>query len=507
MQETQEWFDAAIIGDAGKIISLLEQSAISDVNIKQNGETALQIAVNFGNESAVQQLLRCHADPNIGHDSDGITPLMTAADGGFLGIVRLLMAANADLNMKDKGGSMALNYAKKALRQDVIEELVNAGAKSSPQRIVIVMGAGFTRAFLPQAPLLMDNYGIEDGLTNKYQHLSYARDILRNELKRGRQHGEGYVDLERLMTRLAGGMPYDASHAATNQLNSLLDDVKLLFLKKLEKAREDFHDDAKTAMKALATDCLNKQATIITFNYDEFFDEMLFDAAKKEASPEHRWNPDRGYGFFCKSSGQLVGSTPGRFEYRQTAVRMLKLHGSVNWRVMFGAQEPFQIDTIYHHSKWYHDINPNNPNDEQLEYFQSLPKQFEAQPLIVPPILTKSALNVQPILRYLWEQAYDALIGADKVIFVGYSLPVTDIAASFIFPEAMSDVTDIEVVGWVDCNASLEDQIAKQKELMNSYRRVFPGLRDDQFRFDGARAWAKSFITPVSEPTETTTSV
>lgn len=499
----QEWFEAALNPDYTVIKSLFDQKLVTDVNIKQSGETSLLIAASTGNENVVTYLVQSSADVNIGRTSDGKTPLMAAAAAGYTRIVLYLLQAKADLHQKDSYGDMALHYAKKAGQREIVVTLVGEGARSDPERIVIVMGAGFTRAFLPKAPLLLDNYGIEGVLTTKYQHLRYAREILHDELTRGSHHGAGYVDLERLMTRLVGGMPYDAGHAATDQLNSLLNDVKLLFLIRLEKAREDFNHCAKEAMKALALDCLNKQATIITFNYDEFFDEMLFETS----SLENPWNPNRGYGFFCKSSGQLFGSNPGPVQYHPTAVRMLKLHGSVNWRVMSGAHEPFQMDTIYHHSIWYLAGNPEKPNQEEQEFSRSLPKQFEAQPLIVPPILTKSALNAQPILRYLWEQAYDALTVADRVIFVGYSLPVTDIAASFLFQESMSYVPDIEVVGWVDCNASLEDQIAKQEELMNSYRRVFPGLRDDQCRFDGARAWAESFITPVTKPAGTTTPV
>ena len=70
---------------------------------------------------------------------------------------------------------------------------------SSASRKVFVLGAGFTKAFFPGAPLMMDDYGL-DSLLDKFQEFELARRILKLELERD-QKKAGQVNMERLMTR------------------------------------------------------------------------------------------------------------------------------------------------------------------------------------------------------------------------------------------------------------------------------------------------------------------
>src|SRR5467141_3782972 len=77
-----------------------------------------------------------------------------------------------------------------------------------PEQLVFVLGAGFTRAFVPKAPLLIDNYDIPP-LRERFASFSHAATILEDALT---ERTDGRIDLERLMTRLAG-MPYDTSDA------------------------------------------------------------------------------------------------------------------------------------------------------------------------------------------------------------------------------------------------------------------------------------------------------
>lgn len=70
---------------------------------RQSGQryTALLYAVRGGHTATVHALLRAKADSNI-HEQDDIfdTPLTLAAWQGHLPIVRLLVAAGADLNLR-----------------------------------------------------------------------------------------------------------------------------------------------------------------------------------------------------------------------------------------------------------------------------------------------------------------------------------------------------------------------------------------------------------------------
>ncbi len=82
---------------------------------------------------------------------------------------------------------------------------------------VYVLGAGFTKAFLPDAPLLKDHYGTAQ-LAETFERFSYSSrpiDLERNRL------GDGRIDIERLLSRLDGKMPYDFERGVTTELNLL----------------------------------------------------------------------------------------------------------------------------------------------------------------------------------------------------------------------------------------------------------------------------------------------
>ncbi len=116
---------------------------------------------------------------------------------------------------------------------------------------------------------------------------------------------------------------------------------------------------------------------------------------------------------------------------------------------------------------------------------------IEPVPFIVPPILTKTDLNEQPILQLIWTRAYELLQQADQVIFIGYSLPVTDIAAAQLFSEARGPLyPTIPVVQVVNYAAKK----GERGKIKSAYRRVYPRLSDDCFHFDGALEWAKRFV-------------
>lgn len=71
----------------------------------------LKTATVMGDGAAVKELLDDGKDPNA-RQSDGITPLMIAANGNDLGIAAMLLARGADPNLRAAGGMNALSVAK-----------------------------------------------------------------------------------------------------------------------------------------------------------------------------------------------------------------------------------------------------------------------------------------------------------------------------------------------------------------------------------------------------------
>jgi ankyrin repeat protein len=71
----------------------------------------LKTATVMGDGAAVKELLDDGKDPNA-RQSDGITPLMIAADRNDLVIATMLLAKGADPNLRAAGGVNALSIAK-----------------------------------------------------------------------------------------------------------------------------------------------------------------------------------------------------------------------------------------------------------------------------------------------------------------------------------------------------------------------------------------------------------
>jgi hypothetical protein len=349
---------------------------------------------------------------------------------------------------------------------------------------VLVLGAGFTKAFYPQAPLMVDDYGVTS-LFEKYDHLPTARDIIEQETAANTGTN---VNLERLMTRLAGGMPYDTSDAS-HELAMLLGDLKRLFIARLQAAKLSPGPDIDT-LKKLAALCIESGIECISFNYDDTFDSALWGVRRLTHVPPSGlkyWHPDGGYGFFCPPSSQCVESVPVTMD--RTSMRLLKLHGSTSWRTRLGYKRPFSIDAIVHHEDW-------------IEYFsdarispETLLGHLEPEPLMVPPILAKSDLVAEPALAYVWSLAKSVFANADVVTFVGYSFPLTDLSAQFLFRETIPPQKRLSV-NVVDYRVSEVDR----DSLVARYQEVLPGMCMDQFDFGGAVEWARQKVhSAISE--------
>ena len=330
-------------------------------------------------------------------------------------------------------------------------------AEAASLKHVIVTGAGFTRALVPGAPLLVDDF-CNDALEEKVRGLPNASRLLDRERS---NHPEGHIDIERLMTRLDALMPYDYADDVGNAANKyafLLSELRRAFLDRLQEARQG--DIEREELDRFAKYCADNGCCCITLNYDDFLDKALDQTG--------HWNPYRGYGFFCRSSRDTIASlTLGEMGSR---LLLLKLHGSLNWRPKLGYAYPVALDSITHHNLW-------NGGDLDSHH-------LEPEPVIVPPVLSKSSLVEQPVLRLVWSRAFTELATAHQVTFIGYSFPTTDIAVRTLFSEAMEDLPreNITIV-------NLAGDESGADATRTAYRAALGDIPDEQFQFDGALEW------------------
>ena len=109
--------------------------------MRTDGHTALGLAVSTGSVEVVQALLDANAqhaaNPSLAVNAKqpgGNTPLTIAAAKGRSGVVRLLLAAKADVGAADNGGKTALMLALENDHPEVAELLRSAAAAPAGQQ-------------------------------------------------------------------------------------------------------------------------------------------------------------------------------------------------------------------------------------------------------------------------------------------------------------------------------------------------------------------------------------
>jgi hypothetical protein len=263
------------------------------------------------------------------------------------------------------------------------------------------------------------------------------------------------------------------------ELGMLLAELKRSFVRKIEDARQQA--DTKNLL-AFARFCVQNHTTCVTLNYDDVLDEALYKVSNEAGKTgEEYWHPDGGYGFFCKPSELCVQDTMVQMDI-DTSMLLLKLHGSINWYPKLGHSRPYAVDAFVHHEPWI--------AVQDLSTRQAVLLHIEPEPFMVPPVLTKSAIVEQPILRVIWHRAYDALRTAAEVTLVGYSLPITDISVTVLLFEALQGLPPdrIKVV-----NMALNKRA--RSDVQDRYRKVLGNIPDENFYFGGALDWARTVST------------
>jgi len=370
-------------------------------------------------------------------------------------------------------------------------------------KTVFVLGAGFTKAFVPETPLMEDNYKLA---SRDYGNLPLVQRILAAEEKRAKrvgcteeQRGEhtraadeegGWhrLNIERLMTRATTVMPHDEDvtpFTAVHELGILLDAVQGCHIKRLRLSPTD---ECRELLNGFAEYLLRREIDCVSFNYDPLLDAALFLASHPDStgrpSPRGtpRWHPESGYGFYCPSTEALLFGLAK--DVLESAMVLLKLNGSLTWLPRLREPWPYRLGSVAHNDWRLRSLSEISTPLSRRDF---LNKHFEMGPYIAPPTMSRSTLVDQPILSLVWRQAYERLQLAQEVVFIGYSFPASDYVARWLFQEGLAEGACITVVNYAQCESV-------KQGIRASYREMFPDLGDGQFRFDGAVAWVEELL-------------
>lgn len=124
-------FDAAALGHLDRLRQRLEDPGQAEA-VASDGFTALHLAAFFGKADAARELLAAGASPHA-RTTNALAnqPLHAAAAGRHIEVCRVLLAAGADVNDRERGDITPLHQAAEHGDVEMVELFLSAGADAA----------------------------------------------------------------------------------------------------------------------------------------------------------------------------------------------------------------------------------------------------------------------------------------------------------------------------------------------------------------------------------------
>lgn len=287
---------------------------------------------------------------------------------------------------------------------------------------VFILGSGFSKD-VGGMPLLKD---LSEGVLNCIGSISSANQ---NQTESVKQHLEDLPaliqnNIEHTLTLLRATNPWreTAFSEFRRSLFRTLSNIIVEIIRREEAKTNQVKIEVENALHKLIAHWNQKNATIITFNYDTIIERKALSLLKNERGNRIVVN-DLYVGPFTNILQRTVGTLSGTLEKH---FDLIKLHGSINW--YYSGNEDFSGEPIYF-DPLFGEYSPESDVHVQKN-------KTDLQPLIIPPLLDKDPYMNHSLLRLQWLKAYEAIIKAENIYIIGYSLPETDLTARFMLLEA-----------------------------------------------------------------------
>lgn len=253
------------------------------------------------------------------------------------------------------------------------------------------------------------------------------------------------------MAQLLGSLP----GIAPEELPGLSSAIKKVICRTLETTieyplRKDFpppvpptgYDNFVRLILDMAT-VSQLSSAIITFNYDIAL--------------------DYAFHFFGQTPvDYALPSKPGK------GVRVLKLHGSLNWHECQGCKKiiPWSLPEFFNGCNWPAQINATKqylPISLYMNRLYHCSGTIVTQPFLIPPTWNKTGFRNR--LETVWQAAAEELRDAENIIVCGFSFPQTDEFFRYLY--ALGSIGDASLRNfWV---FDIDEEVGNRfKQLLGS---------------------------------------
>ncbi|VVB95650.1 NAD-dependent protein deacylase [uncultured archaeon] len=159
----------------------------------------------------------------------------------------------------------------------------------------------------------------------------------------------------------------------------------------------------------------------ITTNWD-----ILFESTKRSYLRDGWIN--YGEGIFAYNASNQTNPTE--------IFKILKLHGSLNWGICKNCENR----NIYYTEKMWNVLISSSLGLKCPKCGNKL------EPVIVPPTISKLTKANYFQLKSIWSSAHENLRSCEKIYFIGYSFPETDVETKYFISDALKSNTNLKEI-------------------------------------------------------------
>jgi len=199
-------------------------------------------------------------------------------------------------------------------------------------------------------------------------------------------------------------------------------------------------------------DMLDENDSIITVNYDVICEQELW--------RRNKWTPLDGYGFRKTKDSLDLHVGP-----EQSAVKVYKLHGSINWAESNIARGKIMLTDL-----------PIYFKDFKGKYTENDERGASIANVLILPNYLQSFIQHKAMLK-VWNIAEEILLECEKLYFIGYSLSDIDCSLQLMLCNAIEKNSNlrknkISVIN--NCNMDLGENLLSEKHnVFIRYQQLF----------------------------------